>query len=74
MYDASSSTYDFKASFFNVAGSPAVKGDGSVVEVKHDNVTFNGVPDIQEYVEVIGASGLTFGESGTLSTDNITMQ
>jgi len=74
MYDASSSIFDFKVIFLNPEGSPALKPDGSVLEVLHDNVPFNGVPDIQEYVEVIGASGLLYGESGDLLTDDLIMQ
>ena len=78
MSEESVSTFDFKAQFFNGLGIPAVLLNGTVIEASDAGVEFNGVPDIQEYLEVGNLTaadnfGNALGESGTLSGDQVTL-
>ena len=78
MSESSVSKFDFKAQFYNGLGIPAVQPNGNLIEPTDTNVTFNGVPDIQEYLEVekLKASdnfGNSLGESGVLTGDQVSL-
>lgn len=59
--------YDFRCLFLNPDNKPALSS-GTPVYATHTNVTFNGVPDLDEYVEVkdLVCSNVSGGETGTL--------
>ena len=68
MYDQSLSKYDFKVQMLGDNGDAGRLTNGIVpISLTAGNVSFNGVPDIQEYVEVTKAVYL----NNELTSDNV---
>jgi len=61
--------YDFKAIFFNPSGDPAMD-NALEVEVHELNVSFNGVPDLDEYIGVTDVDVLNSNLAGTAIPTN----
>jgi len=66
------SIYDFKVSFFNGDGIPA-KNSGVLVTADYNNITFNGIPDVAEYVGVEGVTIKNSNSAGDKIPTNIIM-
>tara|TARA_Y100000034_G_C6670245_1_gene294196 strand:- start:228 stop:530 length:303 start_codon:yes stop_codon:yes gene_type:complete len=81
MYDESVSLFDFKAVILSSLGAPAKNEDLTILELYdlgpgESGQPFNGVPDIQEYIEVANlvCTDLEPGvEDGELPDDTITI-
>ena len=59
------STYDFKAFFFNPSSEPALNSSNETITANDTSITFNGIPDLDEY---IGVTGVTVSNSNAAGT------
>lgn len=68
------SYYDFRSTFFNGDGLAATSG-GTLVSATESNVTFNGIPDVAEYIGVENLSVKNSNAAGDkIPTNNIMLE
>lgn len=59
------STYDFKVFFFNPSSEPALNSSNDTITADDTSITFNGIPDLDEYIGVTGVEVSNSNAAGT---------